>query len=176
MNKLVVWTLIGMVFSLFEISFIRSLPGVFVYTPFVFALCVYVVQHQGVPAFIWWLPIHGLILDLNVVGYPSIHVFSYLLGAAIVSLSAKHVFSNRSYYGVLTCAMIGFLGILLSEAFFSFLRHFSVTQLAWNFFLEESMYRLVLLLFVVTLFYPFAKRIRSVLLSSALLPEIRKTY
>jgi len=176
MNKLIIWTLIGVLFSLVEMSFIRSLPGIFVFTPFVFALCVYVVQHQGVPAFIWWLPIHGLILDVYAVGHPSIHTVSYLLGAAIVSLSAKHVFSNRSYYGVLTCAMIGFLGILLSEAFFSFLKQFSHIQLEWVIFLQESVYRLVLLLAVITLFYPFAKRIRSVLSASALLPEIRKTY
>ncbi len=176
MTRWIFWILFGILFTLFEISFIRSLPGVLVYTPFVFALCVYVVQHQGVPQFIWWLPLHGIILDLYSVGHPSVHLVSYVIGALIISISAKQLFSNRSYYGVVSCALIGFFGVLVLESSFLFVEQLYHVPTNWLLFLEESVYRIILLLLVITLFYPFAKRIRSFLLTFSLLPELRKTY
>jgi len=162
--------------SLIEVSFFRSLPGFFTLTPLVFALSVYFVQHQGVNQFIWWLPIHGIFLDSLLSGFITFNFFPFVVAAILVSFSAKHLFSNRSYYGVLSCALMGYVGLILTEAIILFIQQFSNLSFDWSLFLREALLRLILLLIVITIFFPFAKRIRGILVSLSLLPEPRKTY
>lgn len=176
MIRIALWVFTMLVFSLIETSFISSLPGILVLTPFVLAVTVYLVQHQGVQAFIWWLPLHGFFLDSIAAGTTRLEVLPYCVAACVVSLTAKHLFSNRSYYGVLSCALTGCVGLIATEALILFVEQLMHTDVHWQTFLGESLLRFVLLLIVLTLFYPFAKRIRSFLVSLALLPDRRKTY
>ncbi len=176
MIRLLLWIAIMIVFSLIEVSFFRSLPGFLALTPFVLAVCVYLVQHQGAHVFIWWLPIHGALLD-SFYGWFSIsELVAYTVGGIVVSVTAKHLFSNRSYYGVLSCALTGSVGILATQALMRSFQQLFQTPVHWLIFLQESVLRILLLVIFMTLLYPCATRIRALLNVLGLLPEPRKTY
>lgn len=176
MMRIILWVFMISLFSVVETSFFHSLPGWLTLTPFVLGVCVYFVQHQGVHAFIWWLPLHGLFLSSLSAGFTSMEVLPYCVSALLISVSAKHLFSNRSYYGVLSCALVGFAGIVFTESLILLFSQLSHVQVHWITFLRQSLIRLLLLFMLLTAIYPFAKRIRSFLVSFSLLPEPRKTY
>lgn len=176
MIRLAVWILMMIFFSILETSFFGSLPGFLTLTPLVLAISVYLVQHQGVHLFVWWLPAHGLFLDSLSPGFTVYDFFPYIVSAILISLTAKHLFSNRSYYGVLSCALTGCVGLIVAEAGLFLLQHIAHVSVDWLTFLSESVLRLILLLVVITFFYPFAKPIHTFLVSFSLLPERRKTY
>ena len=158
------WLIFTIVLFVSETSFTASLPGIASVTPFVFAVIVYLVQHQGLFYAAWWLIPYGILLDLFHLGVLRVETIALSVAAIVVWFSAKRLFSNRSYYGVIACGLIGFLAVILVEAFLLPLEHLLSKEIVeWTSFWSISVARLVTLLVLMTVIYPFARRIRTII-------------
>ena len=174
MMRILFWIIIMTIFSIVEASFFRSLPGWFTVTPLILGICVYFVQHQGIQECAWWLPVHGIFLDYLSLGTTMLESLPYMVSALFLLFSARHLFSNRSFYGLLSCGISGFVGLVVTQIFLNMFRIFSGNAIQWHVFAEEVMIRLCLLLLVISIMYPFAKYIRLFLLTFSLFPDTRK--
>ncbi len=161
MLRISLWLLFVLSLFLIETSFISSLPGIASVTPFVFASIVYLVQHQGLFSASWWLILYGVFIDVFHLGVLRFETIAVFVSAIVVWYAAKRLFSNRSYYGVIACGILGYFAIIVTEALILPLQHlFTKTDIDWGSFLSISVARLVTLVILITLIYPFAKRIR----------------
>lgn len=99
-----------------ETSFFASLPSVFATVPLVFAIGVYLIQHQGRMAGLIWILSYGLLVQtLHTSTYP-LPLVAYGAGGFTSLIAAKHLFSNRSLYGVVACAWVGFASFVITQA------------------------------------------------------------
>lgn len=152
----------------FETSFLSSLPFIFSFTPFVFAFGVYLLQHQGfVDGFVWIL-IYGFFLQVLHLSTSPLPIMSFFIGAVIGLFSARHLFSNRSLYGVVACALTGYLMIIFTE----FIIVFSSSLIGpvdpvWSSFFLSHVYRVIMLVVVIIILYLLARPIHLLLRSSS---------
>ncbi len=148
----------------FETSFFTSLPFPFPLTPFVFAIGVYLLQHQGlIDGFVWIVAFGFLVqlLHMNILPFPAL---SFLIGGVVSVLSARHVFSNRSLYGVVACALTGFLALIITESSVLVARSLLSSFVPnWSALFVTDGYRIVLLIVVVIILYMLARPIRLLL-------------
>jgi hypothetical protein len=92
-------------------------------------------------------------------------------------MSAERLFSNRSFYGVVACASLGYLtfefvsGLLLGLSAF-----FQKITIHWGTFFDDAGGRFITLLLFLFFLYSFAKQIRVLLIKLLLLPPSRQTY
>ncbi len=157
-------TILFLLVFLFETSFLSSLPFPFNVTPFVFGTGVYLLQHQGLKDGLMWIIGFGLLthmLHTSIFPFPAL---AFLVGAMVSYLSARHVFSNRSLYGVIGCALSGFVGLLITESSVRFIRSLiSSFDADWSVHFVTDGYRIILLVVVIVILYTFAKPIRLLL-------------
>jgi len=97
-------------------SFIPSLPWIFSATPIIVASSTYLVQHFSLSDGAWWLIAFGLSLDTLNIGQAPLETLSYTLAAIAITIGAKHLFSNRSLYGVIGSALTALTVIFISES------------------------------------------------------------
>lgn len=176
MTKIFIHLCIAFTLSVIELSFFSSLHGILRFTPFVFVVSVYVLQHHSVTSSLAWMLLHGLLLDISGLAvYPPVTV-AYLIAGIIAVMSSNRLFSNRSFYGVLACALLSYGSFLAVEFSFLLIRH-ATSRTTWPvslFFADAWRSSLVLILFLFILF-SFAKRIRHLLEKGFLIPKSKQT-
>ncbi|MBU0646155.1 hypothetical protein KJ611_01595 [Patescibacteria group bacterium] len=164
MIRLAVFTLAFLGLAIIQNSFFASLPGVLPLWPLILAVGVYLLQHQSLTAGAWLIAANGLFLDLFHLQMVPAETISYLLTALAAAYSAKHVFSNRSLYGVLACGSATFGVLKLSQmAILGLVWLREAEQVDWTVFSRETFWSGILLMIGLLLLFPFAVRIKKLL-------------
>jgi hypothetical protein len=173
------WLAMIMVFlslAAIQTSFIASLPGWLAFTPLVVAAGVYMVQYEGQAAGAVWIMVFGLFLEIMSIPSFPWETFSYLVGAAICYFSARHVFSNRSWYGLAACGVAVVLGMHLVRA--AVLAVVSLRQpegAPWNAFADSLVWNALLMVGLLTVLFIFGRPLRHALRRAFLVSRERDT-
>ena len=154
MMRVVVSTILFLIVFLIETSFISSLPSIFSTIPLVFALSVYLIQHQGISDGVAWMIGYGFLIDLMHLSDISFSTIPITVAVIVAVITAKHLFSNRSFYGVLACAISSYVTFVLCEVFF--------TSNSWSVFIQTHIERLGMLIIVVAILFSLAPHIRKI--------------
>lgn len=160
-----------------QLGFFASLPGVLSLTPLVFGVSVYMLQHHGLIDGVWWLV--GLGLQLDVLGLaPVVPITLAYLAAGIVAVfSSKHLFSNRSYYGIIGCVLLAMTAFASVHAAIGGLTQLIGEQTVfWMLYGYDIIAKTILTIVVVSAMYPFAGVIRSGLRFVLPRTSYRETY
>lgn len=143
---------------IFETSFLSSLPWIFGLIPFVFALGIYLIQHQGLSDGFFWIVAYGVLLWLLHLNASPISAFAYPLCAWVGWLSARHIFSNRSFYGVVACGIIGMIPLMIVDAGLLFFSSLSTNgNELWGGFFQYHGWRILLLMLLTLLLFRFSR-------------------
>ncbi|MBI5370219.1 hypothetical protein HZA85_03465 [Candidatus Uhrbacteria bacterium] len=148
---------------LFETSFLSSVPSVLAMTPLVFALSVYLIQHQNRLDGVFWLIGYGIFLEafhLSVIPLPFL---PYAFAATASFISARQVFSNRSLYGIAGCALTGWATAAFGEALIKMgasLAGHSVPN--WGMWLQTISLRALLLIGAIYIIFYVARPFQHV--------------
>ena len=178
MKRAFVALFLFLAFFLFETSFVASLPSPIRLSPIVFAMAVYLLQHQLSPVGAWWLVAQGVMLDLFQIGSVPFETIPYA-GAAIAGiLVSRHVFSNRSYYGVAGCVVAAWSVLGLLRTVQIGIRYLQNAELGtFSLFFREWGIGLILALLCAWALFAVSARVRIVLGKSFLIPpSSRQTY
>jgi hypothetical protein len=133
----------------------------------VFAIGVYLLQHQGLMDGFVWIVAFGFLLQLLHIGILPFPALGFLIAGIVSLLSARHIFSNRSLYGIVACALTGFLTLVITESSVLLARSLiSSFDTDWSVLFLTDGYRAVLLVAVIVILYAFAKPIRLFINSS----------
>ena len=147
-----------------ETSFLSSLPSLFSIIPLVFALSVYLIQYHGLIDGLVWIVCYGLFLQLFHFTTVPLPIVSFAVAGLISYISAKQLFSNRSFYGVAACATAGFLSRSFLETLFAFF--FSLQDhrvVDWNWFFQIRLSEFVMLFFTIFLLFILLHPLRKFL-------------
>lgn len=151
-------------FSILQTSFFASLPGWLAYTPLVVAAGVYLVQHGGERAGAFWVAGFGLFLDILALSSFPLEAASYAAAGIAAYVSAQHLFSNRSWYGLIACGTSAILSLNAVRAVVLAaisLQH--PERVSWAAFGDTLLWNLVLVAVLLTIFFAFARQIRTFL-------------
>ncbi len=168
---------VALALSLIETSFFGSLHGLFRFTPFVLVTSVYLLQHHGVKASIFWMILHGILLDVSGASIIPFVTLAYFLTACVAYLSAERLFSNRSFYGVVACTFLSYITFEISSGFLRIASAF-IQKNTWHletYFLDAIDRAFTVCIFLIVL-YSCAKHIRHVLIKLFLISPSRQTY
>ncbi|NBS41542.1 hypothetical protein EBS80_02685 [bacterium] len=162
--------------AILQTSFFASLPGVLAYTPFVLASGIYLAQHVGQRFGAYVVAGIGLWVSLlGISTFPAEWVASAAAGATAY-LSARHIFSNRSWYGLTACGALtvaawgGTQAVLLGLTEF---RH--PEAVSWQAFFAALCATFVLNEILLTVFFSAAKPIREFLGAAFLVSRDRES-
>ncbi|MFC1788085.1 rod shape-determining protein MreD [Patescibacteria group bacterium] len=165
------------ILAIIQISFLHSLPWAFSATPLVFAFSTYLIQHRSLTLGIWWIIIFGFCLDLIKIGITPHEIISYTLGAIVAYSSARRLFSNRSFYGILACGIISYMTLIVSEIIIlSIYSLTSLTHISWTNFTEYAVWSSSMLIVVLMILFVFAAKIRRLLFRSFILSKTQETF
>lgn len=134
-----------------ETSFISSLPSIFSTIPIVFGLSVYLIQNQNIYDGIGWMIGYGFLIDLMNMNDIPFYTISTAIATLIAVTTARHIFSNRSFYGVMTCSLSSYAALVIVESF--------MTSFEWPIFLQMHFERLVMLMIIVGILFYTAPKI-----------------
>lgn len=169
--------LIGISLSIFETSFLTSSVGFIRFTPFVFAISVYFIQHHSLKSASGLMIIHGFFLDLSQMYDVSFLLLAYVATAFIAVISAEKLFSNRSVYGVLACAIFSYSILICFETILLLIqRLFKQTSGSWFVFIQDFGWRYISLVFFLIILFLFSKQIRQLLVKFFFLSSHQQTY
>lgn len=151
---------IGLVFILFllltvfETSFLTSLPKPFLYLPLVLGISVYLIQHRNSKTGVWWLIGYGLFLDLTHLGFTEIETIVYLITGLVTYFVSQHLLSNRSLYGVIGSGIIAFgTSTILHLLILLFERAYAENIFLWSEWLGMLLWQAGLLLILLAVIF-----------------------
>lgn len=163
--------------SVLETSFFSSFHGIIRYLPLVFVVSVYLLQHHSLHTPIFWMILHGMILDASRASSIPYYTISYGISAWVALLSAKRFFSNRSFYGVFACASLSALTYELSLGLLLRVQAFmQKTSFSYVLFLQDVWFRFLMMSLCLVVLFSFAKQIRTLLMKFVLIPKSRQTF
>jgi len=154
MTRVAISTILFLIVFLIETSFISSLPSLFSAIPLVFVLSIYLIQHQGISDGIAWMIGYGFLMDLMQLGDISFSIIPIFAAVVVAVITSKQLFSNRSFYGVIACAISTYATFVLFEAFF--------TSNSWSVFFQTHAERLGMLIVVIAILFSLAPHIRKI--------------
>ncbi|MFH1314857.1 MAG: hypothetical protein ABIH67_00490 [Candidatus Uhrbacteria bacterium] len=137
-----------------ETSFIASLPKPLSYTPLILASSIFLIQYRSSWIGICWLAGYGLLLDLFGLAMfkPQLLLYS-LVGLATWQLS-KHLFTNRSLYGILGSGLVAFIMVSFTEiAYLLFQAFFLENDLPQIEIANYYLFKLVLFILILFIFF-----------------------
>ncbi len=163
--------------AMVEISFFGSLHGMLRFTPLVFVVSVYLFQHHRISSALAWMIIHGFLLDVAHMSLIPPVTIAYVVAAIIAAISARRIFSHRSIYGVLACALLSYFGFAVVQAItFFFTETLQGSPVPFSVFLLNTRDSVITLIASLILLFLFAKRIRHMLEKAFLIQASRQTY
>jgi hypothetical protein len=176
MSKVLISIVIGLGLSTIETSFFSSFYGFFALTPFVFLVSVYLLQHHGISLAVFWLVVHGLMLDITQMGSVPFLTLAYGFTAIVAYVSSKRVFSNRSFYGVMACTITSFTALVFAQVMIGWAGSVGASSFSENFLWSDIKKQAILVFIFMTILFSFAKYIRLFLEKMMLIPKARRTY
>lgn len=176
MTKAFAMTVLFLLLAIVQTSFFASMPGLVAYAPIVLAAGIYLRQHVQEASGSVWIGAFGLFLDvLSIPSFP-FETVSYGMAAIVVALTARHVFSNRSWYGMLACGGTTLVALNVARACvlgIVSLRH--PERVSWIAFFDAFLWNAVLLFLLLAVFFSFAGQIRSFLKTAFMISRDRDT-
>lgn len=172
MSRFIILTIIFGFITIFQLGFISSLGGSLALLPFVLTLSVYMIQHHGLRDAVYWLIGYGFLLDFFSLGRVPFETLAYAFGGIIAVISARSVFSNRSFYGVFGCLLLSSIGIVFIELLSLWIQAIRADAIVyWSIFWKEWLIGLGLMTLTLFFFFRFGKNIRLLLKNTFLLGE-----
>lgn len=160
-----------------QLSFIPFLPGVFSLWPMSFTFGIYLFQHQSLRLGIGLIVLTGVALDLTRVGILPFETFSYSIAGGTAVFFCRHLFSNRSFSGVVGCVAATYAVLKLSQLMIlTGLWLADPRSVQPGIFWQEAWIGLALALLTVVVIFPFAKALRQLLFRTFLLSKRHETY
>lgn len=98
-----------------QVSFIQALPYPFDRTPLVLVVAIYAYQYRNVQRAWWWLICYGFIVDLFAIAPTALQTLVYALVGGVMILVARHIFTNRSFYGMAATAVVCLVVLTMYE-------------------------------------------------------------
>lgn len=176
MSRVLAFLALFFALAILQTSFFASLPGVLAYTPFVLASGVYLVQHVGQRFGAAAVAGMGVwVSALGIATFPAEWVASAAAGV-VALVSARQVFSNRSWYGLIACGCLTVVAWAVTQAAalgLTELRH--PESVSWQAFFSAFGATFVLNILLLTLFFSAAKPIREFLRAAFLVSRERET-
>lgn len=102
-----------------EVGFVWALPFPIDRTPILLVVSVFVFQSMDIRLSVWWVAVHGLVIDLLHISFVPFEFISYTFASVVLILSARHLFSNRSFWGILGTFTLSLLTLTLAEILFA---------------------------------------------------------
>ena len=176
MTKALALTILFLLLAVVQTSFFSSLPGLLAYAPLVLACGVYLRQHVQERSGALWIVGFGIFLDLLAIPSFPFETISYAAAAAVASLTAGRVFSNRSWYGLLACGASSVVALGMSRAVVLSIVSLRRPELvSWAAFGETFLWNMALLPVLLSLCFAFAGQIRSFLRTTFMISRDRDT-
>ena len=126
MMRFLLGSLTFLLLASIELGFVYGLPFPLDRTPLILIVSVFTFQSLDVRQGIWWVAAYGLVLDLLHVSFVPWEFVSYALASTVLVLTARHLFSNRSFWGILGTFTLSLLALTLTEILFA------VTEVLFN--------------------------------------------
>lgn len=147
-----------------EVSFIHALPVPFDRMPLMLTSVVFLYLYVGFPAVLWWLIFHGILLQVFVLDFAPFHLLAYIAAAIVTVLASKHVFSNRSFYGVASTTALAIVTVLLVEILLSVIgTFFGQVSVPFGILLHVRLWGIALSALVLLLLFPLSTKLRGAL-------------
>jgi len=121
MRQTAIWIFTFLILVVVQAAFIASLPPPFHVIPLLFAASIWLIQQEESLAGAAWLVGFGVWLDAWGIGGIPAATFVYGISAIAAVASARRLFTHRSLWGVLSCALIALLARFLGEAAIQFI-------------------------------------------------------
>ncbi|MBI4438039.1 hypothetical protein HY631_03770 [Candidatus Uhrbacteria bacterium] len=119
MMRLLLLSLLFLLLTSLELGFVFALPFPIDRTPLVLAISVFVFQALDVRLSAWWVVFHGMMLDILRISFVPFEVVSYALAALVLVLVSQHLFSNRSFWGILGTLTLSLIALTCAQIFFA---------------------------------------------------------
>lgn len=159
--RMAVSALIFFLVYILETAFVTSMPTIFSLTPVVFALGVYTLQHQGLLDGLIWIIAYGFLLQVLQASAAPWPLLTWTAGSLVSFVSARQLFSNRSLYGVVGCAALGYLTVVAVEAVALFIGSLRASYDVFEGFVILHSWKMGLLILTVFILFRLAKPIRA---------------
>jgi hypothetical protein len=101
--------------SSFELGGVSAFPVPVDRLPLLLVVSVFCFQFLNIHAAPWWVLAHGLVVDLSHVSFVPFELLSYLVAAIAMILASRHLFTNRSFWGILGTFTLSLLALTSSE-------------------------------------------------------------
>ncbi len=176
MIRLLVNMVVFIILTVIQTSFISSLPSIFVYTPFLLAVAIFIIQQTGNRSGLAWIIVFGVYLDLFSISVFPFETLSFLACAMSATLVSERLFSNRSWYGLIACGMTGILALSLTRSlilFFSSVWSHSQPSLLESWFVFK--WNSILLMIILTILFALTRPLRRFLTASFVLMKQQET-
>jgi hypothetical protein len=107
---------------------------------------------------------YGVLLDLFHFSLIPFVSLAWIVAGGVALLMARHVFSNRSFYGAAACALSSYVAFLLVESLIAFMG-FLLEKITfdWINFFHMHVQQAALLLIVMTVLFACTRRVRKFL-------------
>ncbi len=164
MIRLCFLTLSFFVLIVVQISFVQSLPYPLSSIPFIFIFSIFLFQYVSMRPAIWWILFEGVFFDFLGVGVGPLETVAYGLAALVVLLCERHLFSNRSYYGLAATTLLGLLTLASAEIAVSVIANF-FSPAAFNpqSMLSVRLMGMLLSIPVLLALFPMADHVRRIM-------------
>ena len=155
---------------IFQLSFIRVLPGWFMYLDIIIVILVYVISLAHLRTIWWWIIGTGALLDFLAFTPFGFHLLSISVMAAVVYYLKNSYFTNRSLYSFLALTISATLSYQLLFGLFNVINALIIKapmSAFTNYFFWLAQGRIIVMniIFSALLFYLitiFTKRYRPV--------------
>ncbi|MBI5793640.1 hypothetical protein HZA87_00940 [Candidatus Uhrbacteria bacterium] len=141
-----------------ELGFISALPFPMDRTPLLLVVSVFLFQSFDVGPSAWWVVFHGLMLDLMGTSFVRLETLSYSAAAVVLVLCSRHLFSNRSFWGILGTFTLSLLALTCMEVILSvFQVIFQNGSLSFQALLSLRLWGLGMGAILLLLFFPLSE-------------------
>lgn len=175
MSRALAWLALFLGLAIVQTSFFASLPGTLAYTPFVLSSGVYLVQHVGQRFGAYAVAGIGLWVSLLGIAVFPAEWFATAAAGVVAYASARHVFSNRSWYGLLACGCLTVAAWAAAQALALAMAEFRHPEaVSWSAFLSAAGATFLLNALLLSAFFAAAKPIQGFLTAAFLLSRDRE--
>jgi len=142
-----------------QVSFIFALPFPFDRLPLVLVIVIYLYQYQNTKAALWGLICYGFVLDVLGISPAPLEILSYTITSLVLTLLVTHVFTNRSFYGMLATAIICLAVLTMFELLFSAAASFfSGDVFMWQGLLASQVWTMAFSCVLILFLFPLMHR------------------
>ncbi len=164
MIKTLIYLLAFLTLFTIEVSFIYALPTPLDRLPIMIIAVVFLYLYAGFKDVIWWMVFHGILLGTFSVSFVPLHWVAYIVVATVTTLASKHIFSNRSFYGVAATTSIAIATLMVMEILLSSIG--LVVGSSSQFFgtiLSVRLWGMGLSIVFLLMLFPFSTKIKTTL-------------